>query len=170
MLIVRALDIFCFRHGVLSLLLITPGQNRVKPNFPRFQENISQNISQEPLKLFYQKVVYDFTAGLSKNVKILLWWIYNICFATKVLKEVVFKSAIYTTSVSLTIKGRIWAFHKIGVISICKNYEIFVNRWLFALYIPPFLTCHTWQDSYLLCSCFPGANFLLNSSLYHIIS
>ena len=52
-LILRALDSFCFRHGVLLLLLITPSQNKGKPTFPRFQENISQ----EPLKLFYQKIV-----------------------------------------------------------------------------------------------------------------
>ena len=49
-LILRALDLSCFRHGVLLLLLITPDQNRGKPNYPRFQGNISQ----EPLKLFYQ--------------------------------------------------------------------------------------------------------------------
>ena len=30
--------------------------------------------------------------------------------------------------------------------------------------------CHTSQDSHLLCSCFPGANFLLRSSLYDKIS
>ena len=71
-LILRALDIFCFRHGVLLLLLVKPGQKRVKLNFPRYQENISQ----EPLKLFYQKIVFDFTVGrLSENVKILLRWI-----------------------------------------------------------------------------------------------
>ena len=49
-LVLRALDLFCFRHGVLLLLLIMPGRNWGKPNFPRFQENISQ----ESLKLFYQ--------------------------------------------------------------------------------------------------------------------
>ena len=131
-LILRTLDIFCFRHGVLLLLLITPGQNRGKPNFPRFQENISQ----KPLKLFYQKIVFDFTVGrLSENVKTLLRWICDFCFTTKVQKEVVFKSVIYATSVSFTIKGRIWAFHTICVISMCKIYEIFLNRWLFALYM-----------------------------------
>ena len=57
--ILRALDIFCLIHGVLLLLLITPGQNRGKPNFPRFQENVSQ----EPLNLFYKKIVFDFTVG-----------------------------------------------------------------------------------------------------------
>ena len=124
-LILRALDIFCFRHGVLLLLVIKPRQKRGTPYFPRFQENISQ----KPLKLFYQKLVFDFIVGrLSENVKILLRWIYDFCFTTKVHKAVVLKSVIYTTSVSLTIKGRIWAFHTIGVIIICKNYGIFVNR------------------------------------------
>ena len=44
-LILRASNILCFRRGVLLLLLITPGQNRSKPNFPRFQGNLFQ----EPL-------------------------------------------------------------------------------------------------------------------------
>ena len=57
---------------MLLLLLIMPGQNRGKPNFPRFQGNVFQ----EPLKLFYQKIVFDFTIGrLSENVKILHRWI-----------------------------------------------------------------------------------------------
>ena len=51
------------------------------------------------------KVVFDFTVGrLSENVKMLPRWICDL-FATKMHKELVFKSAIYTTSVSLTIKG-----------------------------------------------------------------
>ena len=46
------------------------------------------------------KSAFDFTIGrLSENVKILPR------FATKLHKEVVFKSAIGTTSVALTIKG-----------------------------------------------------------------
>ena len=54
---------------MLLLLLIKPGQNRGKPNFPRFKESISQ----ERLKLLHQKIVFDFTVGrLSENVKILL--------------------------------------------------------------------------------------------------
>ena len=48
-MIMRASDIFCFRHGVLLLLLITPGQNRGKPNCPRFEGNIYHL----PVKLFY---------------------------------------------------------------------------------------------------------------------
>ena len=47
-------------------------------------------------------------------------------FATKVHKKGVFKSAIYT-SASLTITSRIWASYTIGLISMCKNYEIFVK-------------------------------------------
>ena len=40
--------------------------------------------------------------------------------------EVVFESAIYTTSYTfLTIKGKIWTSHTTGVISMCKNYELF---------------------------------------------
>ena len=81
-----------------------PGQNRSIPNFPRFQGNISQG----PLKVFYQKIVFDFTVGrLPEHVKILLRWIYDFCLQQpgKVHKVVVvFKSGIYTTSVSLTIK------------------------------------------------------------------
>ena len=42
--------------------------------------------------------------------------------------EVVFKSAIFTTSVSLTIiTSRNWASHTIDIISMCTNYEIFVH-------------------------------------------
>ena len=44
--------------------------------------------------------------------------------------EVVFKSAVYTTPVSLTIKSRIWASHTNGVIKItCKNYKIFMKAY-----------------------------------------
>ena len=86
---------------MLLLLLITPGQNRDKPNFPRFQGNISQ----EPLKLFNQKT-FDFTAGrLSENVKILPQWIYDFCLQQRCTRRVVFKSAIHTTSASLKDLG-----------------------------------------------------------------
>ena len=47
-----------------------------------------------------------------------------------------------TTSVSLTIKSRILASHTIGVISTCKNYEIFMKRLSFGLYILPLLSIH----------------------------
>ena len=61
---------------MLLLLLITPGRNRDKPIFPRFQGNNSQ----EPLQLLYQKPVFDFTVGrLSENVKVLPQWIYDFC-------------------------------------------------------------------------------------------
>ena len=84
--------------GVLLLLLIKPGRNRSKPNFPRFQGNISQ----EPLKLFSPFLFYcRQTIRKCKNTASVDLW---ILFAIEVLCEVVFESAIFTTSVSLTIK------------------------------------------------------------------
>ena len=75
-LLLRALDLLLFRHGVLLLLLITPGRNRGKPNFPRFQgKNFSRVI-----KVILPKTVFDFTVGrLSENVKILTRWICDFC-------------------------------------------------------------------------------------------
>ena len=57
------------------------------------------------IKVILPKTIFTFTVGRpSENVIILPRWICDL-FATKVHKEVVFKSAIYTTSVSLAIKG-----------------------------------------------------------------
>ena len=100
-LILRALDLFCFKQGVLLLSLITPGQNRGKSKF----SSISREYCSRAIKVILSKIVFDFTVGrLSEDVKILPRWIYDF-FVTNLHKEVVFKSAISTTSVSLTIKG-----------------------------------------------------------------
>ena len=86
---------------MLLLLLITPGQNRGKSKF----SSISREYFSRAIKVILPKIVFDLTVGrLSENVKILPRCIYDFLFATKVHKEVVFKSAIYITCVSLTIK------------------------------------------------------------------
>ena len=60
-----------------------------------------------------------------ENVKILPRSIYDL-FATKVQR---WSSKVqHTTPVFLTINDRIWASHTIGAISMCKNYETFVEK------------------------------------------
>ena len=67
-MILRALDFFCFSHGVMLLLLITPGQNRGKSKF----SSISREYFSRAIKVILPKIVFDFTVGrLSENVKIL---------------------------------------------------------------------------------------------------
>ena len=102
-LLLRASDLFCFRHGVLLLLLITPGQNRGKPNFPQFQGNISQ----EPLKLFYKFFFFYFTVRrLSENVKYCLGGSTTfVCNKSAQGGGLQKRNISYTTSVSLTIIG-----------------------------------------------------------------
>ena len=101
--------------------------------------SISKEYFSTAIKVILLKIVFDFTVGrLSKKCKKYCFVDLCLLFATKVHKEAVFKSAIYTTSVSLTIKSRIWASHKTGVISTCENYEIFMKRLSFGLYILPF--------------------------------
>ena len=111
-LILRALDLFCFRHEVLLLLLITSAQIQIFPDFSR------------TIKVILSKIVFDFAVGLlSENVK--------YCLSgsiTKVHMVVVFKTAIYTTSVCLTINGFEWASYTIGLINMCKNHEIFSKK------------------------------------------
>ena len=75
----------------------------------------------------------------------------------------------HTTSLSLTIKGKILTSHTIGVISMCKSYEIFMKMLLFALYILPFLSIH--DRIYIsLAHAFLEQNFLRRSSLFNKIS
>ena len=57
-----------FRHEVLLLLLITPGQNRGKSKF----SSILRQYFSRAIKVILPKIVFDFTVGrLSENVKIL---------------------------------------------------------------------------------------------------
>ena len=78
------------------------------------------------------------TISKCKNTASVDLWLF---FATKVQR---WSSKVqHTTSVFLTINDRIWASH---TICMCKTFETFVKKWLFALYILPFLICHIWQD------------------------
>ena len=72
-------------------------KTEVNQIFLDFKENFSTAI-----KVILPKIVFDLTVGrLSKNGKNCLL---VLLFARKVHKDVVFKSAINTTSASLTIK------------------------------------------------------------------
>ena len=72
-LILRASDLFCFRHGVLLLLLIMREQTGGKFKF----SSISREYFSRAINVILPKTVFDFTVGrLSENVKILPRWIY----------------------------------------------------------------------------------------------
>ena len=101
-LILRALDLFCFRNGVMLLLLITPGQNRGKSKF----SSISREYFSTAIEVILPIIVFDFTVSrLSENVKILPRWIYEFCLQQRCIRRWSSKAHLYATSISLTIKG-----------------------------------------------------------------
>ena len=70
-LILRTLDLFCFRHRVLVAVAHHARQNRRKFKFP----SISREYFSRAIKVILTKIVFDFTVGgVLENVKLLPQW------------------------------------------------------------------------------------------------
>ena len=121
---------------MLLLLLIMPGRNRGKPNFPRFQGNIFRETFLF-ISVILPKIVSDFTVGrLSENVKYCLSGSMTAVCNKGAQGGGLQMRNIY--HISIFDHKSIWTSYTIGLISMCKNHDIFVKRRLFALCILPF--------------------------------
>ena len=144
----RALVIFCFRHGVLLMQLYFKGIF-LKSHWSHFTKNRIWFSCRQTIKKCKKLPHASMTSVCNKGTQ---WGGFQ-------------KNSIYHICIFDNLKQDLVISH-----NWCNKYAYklwsFYESWSFGLYILPFFI-HTWQDLYLPCSCFPGANFLRMSNKYN---